>query len=413
MNITSPSSSVRTITRFLFIAFAALFLAASASAQTAAVGTCRPTLIHFDNLDDAVHGIPVGGTILVCPGTYAEQVNITYSLTLRGITDGNNGLPLIVPPVGGLRQNATGLNLPASFNRNAALGAQIFVNGGATANISNIALDATGSLLTDCSLNPVGILYQDASGVVSHVSVKNEISPCQFGNGTPNPQGNGVTAQSDGVFPAAVTVENSSFDNIGLNTLEANGPRAGGVTFIAKGNTIVGPGNTQGNGVYTSFVDATTNNNSISNALHNGEATAFFGIIGECDNTFTASNNRVSNASVGTDIVNSTAFCATAPGGYSITGNAVFNSQLNGIEACGASNAIQGNTINDSGQGGVVLDDLIFSSACGTQAVTVISNTINRACAAVLQGPANGANAIGPNAIFNSKFLLEIGTSCN
>jgi len=411
---TRPRSKVRIMGFLLSFGFALVGLTGSSYAQVA-VGTCRPNLVHFDNLDDAVHGVPAGETILVCPGTYAEQVSINTSLTLRGVQDGNSGLPIIVPPAGGLIRNATGFNLPFSFYRNAALAAQILVSNGATVNIFDIALDATNSVLTDCSLDPVGVLYQDSSGTVNRVAVKNEISPC-LSNGQPNPQGDGVLVQSDGVFPADVTVENSSFDNIGLNGLDANGPVAGGVTFTAKGNTLVGPGITAGNGVYLSFADGTIHNNAISNAISNASfvtgTSFYFGIISECSSTFTASNNKISNTQVGIDVVSATAFCTTTPAGYSITSNEVFHTQLNGIEACGANHIIQSNTINDSGQGGVVLDDTIFNSACGTQAVTVSSNAINRACAAVLQGPANVGNVIGPNAIFNSKFLLLTGTSC-
>ena len=400
---------VRIISPLLLLGFALLSITGPACAQVA-VGTCRPNLVHFDNLDDAVHGVPNGETILVCPGTYAEQVTISASLTLKGIQSGNSGLPIIVPPPGGLRQNAVGFDLPFSWYRNAALAAQILVNPGATVNVSGIALDATNSLLTDCSINPIAILYQDSSGVVDHVSAKNQINPCTFGNGFPNPHGDGVLVQSDGALVAVVAVENSSFDNIGLNGLDANGTAAGGVSFTAKGNSLVGPGNTQGNGIYVSQADSTVSNNTISDALHVGEFTGYVGIISECSNTFTASNNRVSNALEGIAITSPSSYCATS--GYSVTGNAVSGMQASGIEVCGPKHIVQGNTVSDSGQAGVVLDDVAVGLSCGTQAVTVSGNTIDRACAALVQGPANGANLIGTNAFFNSKFLLLIGTSC-
>lgn len=407
-----PSSRVRMICCLLLFGFALLGVVRPLNAQVVAIGTCRPNMVHFDNFDDAVHGVPPGGTILVCPGTYPEQVSISTSLTIRGITDGNSGLPLIVPPPTGLQQNATGFNLPFSFTRNAAIGAQILVNPGVTVNISGIVLDAANSLLADCFLFPVGIFYQDASGIVNHVALRNQITPCNF-NGSFT-QGEGVLVQSNGVVPAVVTVENSSIDNFGLMGIEANGGRSAtaDVTITAQANTIVGPGNNQGNGIYTSFSNDTISGNDVSNALHNGEPTAFFGIITECSPTFAANNNRVSNSNVSIYVTNSAAFCGVSLSGYSITGNRVFNTQVNGIEVCGPNNLVQGNTVNDSGQAGVSLDHTFFNSACGSQTNTVTNNTIDRACAAVLQGPANVGDVIGPNAIFNSKNLLLIGTSC-
>jgi hypothetical protein len=398
---TSISSKVRCITNLLLLGFTSHVLAGSALAQDVSVGTCRLDLPHYDNLDDAVHGVPVGGTIGVCPGIYAEQVNINASLTLMGIQDGNKGLPVVVPPVGGLKQNATGYNVGGSFYRNAALAAQILVNPGATVNISNIALDASNSLLTDCSPQPIGILYSDASGDVNQVAVRNQITPCKFNDGTPNPQGDGVFVQSDGALPAVVTVENSSFHNIGLNTIDAVGAAA---SLTANGNTVVGPGNTQGNGIYTAHASLSASYNAISNALHTGEGTAFFGIVSECAPS-SINNNSVSNSFDGIDVFNPSA-CGVVPASFSIANNQTFDS-TNGIEVCGPGGTIQYNTINDSAQAGVALDQ-----GCGGNGSTVSSNTINGACAAVMQGPDNVGDLIGPNNIFNSKFLLVVGTSC-
>ena len=52
-----------------------------------AVGTCRPRLRSFTTIQAAVSGVPAGSTVLVCPGTYPEQVTITQPLSLQGIAD--------------------------------------------------------------------------------------------------------------------------------------------------------------------------------------------------------------------------------------------------------------------------------------------------------------------------------------
>lgn len=77
-------------------------------AASVAVGpsTCQPGLVHFATIQAAVSAVPFGATVLVCPGTYAEQVMITQPLTLKGVTDGVSGAAIIAVPAGGLVLNA-------------------------------------------------------------------------------------------------------------------------------------------------------------------------------------------------------------------------------------------------------------------------------------------------------------------
>ena len=296
---------------------------------------------------------------------------------------------------------------------------QIFVNPGVTVNISNITLDATNNGVPACGpLEPLAILYQDSSGTVNRVDVKNETTPCLNSAGSPNPQGEGVLVQSDGAMPAVVTVEHSAFSNIGLNNIEGDGA---GTTITVDNNTIVGPGDTAGNGIYITQAAGAVTNNKISNALHLGETSGFFGIIGECSSAFSATGNEVSNTVLGIYIIDPLTIGGNPPGpcgttGYTITGNQIFHTSAgpsfgvpgNGIEVCGPNNTIQNNLINDSAQSGIALDP-----SCGNTANMVSGNRINGACAAVLQSPDSvGNNVIQPNAIFNSKFLLVNGTSC-
>ena len=51
----------------------------TASAQDAVVGTCNPSIPSYDELQDAVDGVPNGGVVAVCPGKWAQQVRITKS----------------------------------------------------------------------------------------------------------------------------------------------------------------------------------------------------------------------------------------------------------------------------------------------------------------------------------------------
>ena len=88
----------------LFFAGVCVILAAQPSyAQTVAVGNCQPHLVSYLTISAAVAAATSGTTVLVCPGTYPEQVTVTQPLTLRGLNLrilGNN--PVIAVPSGGL-----------------------------------------------------------------------------------------------------------------------------------------------------------------------------------------------------------------------------------------------------------------------------------------------------------------------
>jgi parallel beta-helix repeat protein len=376
--------------------------ATTASAKTTAVGTCRPDLASFDSFSDAIPGTPAGSTILVCPGTYAEQIVITKDLTIAGTQSANSGLPVIVPPPGGLLQNAVSYNVSSGFLQNSGLAAQILVNPGVTVTIRNLALDASNNNISACSTVPVGIYFADSSGSVTHVAFKNQSAPCFFDGfaGLLNyPQGDGIFVQSDGSLPAVVSVLNSSFHNPGWMAIHADGA---GANVTIKNNTAVGPGVTYGNGILVEYGAgaAAVANNSESNALVNGQSTGYWGILlNYCAGNSLITANTLSNTQIGIY-----ATCNT----NTITYNWIFNSQIDGIDVCGSGNTVQNNTINDSSRAGVNL-----VQGCAAQSNLVSSNTIDGACSAVLSGTDAAGNTVGPNTLFNTKFLQLTGSSCN
>ncbi len=77
--------------------------------NTYVVGTCKPRLTSFVSISAAVGSVPAGSTILVCPGTYAEQVTIAKPLTLQGIASANQDLATIAIPSSGAVGNATSI----------------------------------------------------------------------------------------------------------------------------------------------------------------------------------------------------------------------------------------------------------------------------------------------------------------
>src|ERR1700687_5029369 len=95
--------------RVLFLLAIGLALAVHPMlAATSAVGTCKPSLPSFTTISAAVSTVPPGSTVLVCPGTYSEQVTIAQPLTLKGITSGNAGQAVITVPGSGLAVVTTG-----------------------------------------------------------------------------------------------------------------------------------------------------------------------------------------------------------------------------------------------------------------------------------------------------------------
>lgn len=369
-------------------------LCAAPACAATAVGTCRPNLASYDSFSDAIAGTSDGGTIYVCPGSYAEQVIVNKNLTFVGTTSGNSGLPVIVPPASGLTQNWFTFNVTSGFLQNALIAAQVVVSPGVTANFKNIAIDGTGNNLPVCA-RPVGIYFGDAGGTVDHVAFRYQTTPC----GTGNPQGDSIFVQSNGALPAVVIVQNSSFHNPGWMAIHADG---GGASLTAKNNTLVGPGATAGNGIlieYGATAPAITNNTE-SNALPDAQSTGFWGVLlNQCAGGTLVNANTLSNTQIG---------IVLECGSNTVSNNTIFNSQLDGIQLCGSGNTVNGNLINDSGRAGVNL-----AQGCAVASSNVYNNTIDGACTATLVGTDAGSNSVGPNNPFNTKYLALSGSTCN
>jgi hypothetical protein len=199
----STSASKRTLLRtspiLLFIAFC-LLQAPQTSFAEVAVGNCRPHLVSYSTISAAVADVEPGSTVLVCPGTYAEQVTIAQSLTLKGLTVGSSGLPVITVPSGGL---------VANFGQ----AIQLYVDGADSplpgpVNISNIIVDGAGSGF-DCANGMLtGIEYQDADGTLDNIEVRNH-----------NPGGCGFGISLSSFFGDDINIRNSNihdFDNTGI-----------------------------------------------------------------------------------------------------------------------------------------------------------------------------------------------------
>jgi hypothetical protein len=316
--------------RVLFLLAIGLLLAVHPTlAATYAVGPCKPSLVSFPTISAAVSGVPPGSTVLVCPGTYPEQVTIAQPLTLKGITSGNAGQAVITVPGSGLTVVTTGLG--------DQIAAMVDVTAGPV-NISDITVDGIGYSVSLPNWL-VGILYNDgSSGTVNEITARN----LNTSGGT----GMGVWAENSTGTNQSVTIENSSFhdiDNSGVITL--------GSTLFAtvKGNTVefghyqlqfLSAGNFTANvisgGGYTgitAFGPNTVSGNTVNDSIYGIQA--YSGV--------TATSNKISNVSWG---------IYDFGGGSSNTykSNAITKTGI-GIDFNCQTPAVLSNTINDANIG--------------------------------------------------------------
>jgi hypothetical protein len=374
-------------------------------ATTVQVGTCRNHVATFTTIQAAVNASSPGGTVLVCPGTYPEQVTVKKALTITGVQSGTLDAAVVVAPSGGAVQNTTSL---ATGN---PIAAQLLVTETTGVNISNLTIDGSNNGISSSGCTPlVGVLYQNASGTVNHVAAINQALTgnsigCQVGLAIFVQSGNGGTSN--------VTISNSHVENYQKNGITGNEI---GTTVTIRGNTVIGQGRTNGaaeNSIQIGFGAAgkITSNVAMDDVWApdtiSDSADAASGILVYASNGVTVSGNTVGNTQFGIAFVSDSTL-GPADGG-TVTGNRVSATHIfDGIELCGSSNTVQSNRINGSDESAIHVD-----SSCGPVMNNVISgNTINEACAGILVGTAAGPNSIGSNTFFNARNTVLTADSC-
>ncbi len=194
-------------------------LAIPAMSQTLVVGTCKKANHHYTTIQAAVNAAPEDATVLVCPGTYAEQVFITTPLTL------NN--PTIAGPSSGV---ATGRIQPATEGGD--LASIIAVDTGGTpgsVNIQGIVVDAeTACQFTGQEIT--GILYVSSSGTIRDSVIQNMSPVC--GDAA-------IWVENDDRRPMTVTATNNIIREIySYGILAYSGPSSSNLSFLLQDNTF-------------------------------------------------------------------------------------------------------------------------------------------------------------------------------
>ena len=123
--------------------------------------------------------------MLVCPGTYPEQLSIIRPVRLQGVTDGGGAVVIAVPP-GGLVDNVT---MYASGNHVAA---QLALQNAVEAQLVNLIIDGTGiACATDfgvdrtagIALNNVGNTGEWNRAVLMNLVVRRQMGGCLLSDG--------------------------------------------------------------------------------------------------------------------------------------------------------------------------------------------------------------------------------------
>ncbi|HTD55478.1 MAG TPA: hypothetical protein VK670_08845 [Silvibacterium sp.] len=220
-----------------------LCLCCKMSLAAVTVGSCRPDRHSYSTISAAIAEAQAGGVVDVCPGTYAEQLEIDKPLTLRGI----DGTPVIVGPATGLNQ------LPAG----SGFYPQVFVNNaGDEVRLLNLSIDGSNALFNvdgevggldlfcpeGAVSNFVGVYIVDTPGTLENINVSNHFGD-SFPGGFGEPQlipncGSGIVFHGTG----RSIVRNSTVSDVGLYGIFSDGDLMADRNTVSGGNGPCGIG---------------------------------------------------------------------------------------------------------------------------------------------------------------------------
>jgi Periplasmic copper-binding protein (NosD) len=359
----------------------------SSATVTYAVGTCKPGVSNFNTISAALAATPPPNVVLVCPGTYHEQVQITYPVTLQGVSFDGSAQAIIAPPPNGLVANATD-------DLGDSIAAQLYIWIDPTAvesQIQNIVIDGAGNGITASSPYVVGIFVQNTPATINHVTTRN-----QNGNG----HGVGIWLEGGLLLPA-ITVENSSIHGFDLyGTWSQTNVAAGSqLTATISGNDVNGSFSSNNPGPQqTGIVINSGTTNTISGNVVAGLPT---GILSEGTATGTISGNTLLDDSIGI-LLNAD--------GVSATGNKIYDScpagavagSCRGIQVNSAVPAVQDNTIINSPIG------IEFNCVANPN---VHSNTITNSTTGLAQVPAGTTSTNALYGVFRTRTSCAAGAA--
>ena len=335
----------------------------------------------FTRIQDAVDAASPGSQIRICKGTYVEQVAITKPLDLEA----DSGAVL----------------MPASMQANAvslssgrAIAAALLVSNNSNVTIRGLTLDGANNGISQCAPDLMGIYFQNASGEVDRVAVRNFklsalLNGCQSGTGIFVQSGNGSVSQ--------VEIHRSTIHDFQKNGITANEV---GTSATIDGNVVTGLGPTTGaaqNGIQIGFGAAgSIQNNTVTNdvwapctAVSTCTAVATDILVEQSDGIVIMGNN------VGTSQVG--IFIHANQG--SVAQNQTFaTSVFDGIHIEGDQAQVKRNDVFSGAQSGIFID--------GNTNV-VEHNTITEAAIGILKMAGSTGNLIQMNDVFDAPVAVQ------
>lgn len=362
----------RNIVRIMTIGFvlAAGLLGQSLFATTKVVvgpSTCMSAYPHYSDIQTAVNSVPFSSIVMVCPGTYSQQIIISQPLTLQGVTDGTGNAAVITVPGGGLVQNGTS----ASFG---PVTVQLLIQNTVGVTIKNLAVDGSGG---NC---PVGSNRNVGIGV--------------FNVGTPN---DGTTAAmiqnvivrnqqvcfGDGILAdtSYATITGSEIHDINQTAIDAYSAK-----YSITNNSI------QRAHAYGIVL---LNNASGSVVSGNNVSDGTTGILSQGPNSATIANNSLLNDYY----VGIWAYYAYH---QTFTNNVVSNSWWSFVIEGGYLDTVQNNKFSDALYDGI-LDYFSFGGN------NITKNTLNEAQYGVFADTSGSGDTLVPNTFYSTVVTLDPG----
>lgn len=348
--------ALRNFVRLFSIVVVVLGISALSLAATYLVGSCKPGFLSFTTISAALAATPAPSVVEVCPGTYPEQVEITQPVTLTGINVDLSAQVVITPPPSGLVSMfllGRGQTAP-----------QIWVNNvsGGPVNIYNLTVDGKAASGASPDATVIGVLFENSSGVVKHVTTRNQIGLNLMGflgigvdiEGGTSPQsvevldcsihdfgpaGTGISATDNAAVALTLTISGNIVDaNLRGSNVSASGIELGdfgpGLSANITGNTVMG--SKDGWGILASPLGSgsISNNTLISDLIGIG-----------VENGFSVLHNHILNSNLAAIELGFPVKLAP------VQGNVIVNSSIGIDFVCSSDPNVNSNTISDAPTG--------------------------------------------------------------
>lgn len=335
----------------------------------------------FTTIQDAINAASAGDDIVVCSGTYKEQLSITKSLEI----DADNGAVLMPSTI---QENSM------SLATGDAIAAAVLVNGASNVTVSGLTVDGANNGITECAPRLIGVYFQNSSGALRHSAIRNfrlsaSLNGCQSGTGVFVESGAGQTSN--------VEIADCSIHDYQKNGITANEM---GTTARIHGNVVTGIGPTTGaaqNGIQIGFSAAgTIRENAVAN-----------NICSPCTNADTCETVATDILVTGSDnvrVIDNTAGLSQV--GVFVDGN---NAEVRGNRAY---NASVFENIRVQGNGNRVASNEVFNGGDADIYVmgnnnAIVNNSITEAPVGILEAAGSTGNRFNGNSFFDVGVTIQ------